>query len=58
MEIEDAGESIVLKPIADQTGLVEKEGILIFRGRATDDLGAAIHAHHTARLRKVGGTTG
>jgi AbrB family looped-hinge helix DNA binding protein len=53
--IEDAGESIVLKPVTDQSGLVEKDGLLVFRGRAVGDLDAALRSQRTARLRKAGG---
>jgi hypothetical protein len=56
--IEDAGESIELKPVPEQSGLGEKDGLLVFRGRAVGDIDAAMRDHRIARLRKAGGMHG
>jgi bifunctional DNA-binding transcriptional regulator/antitoxin component of YhaV-PrlF toxin-antitoxin module len=56
--VEDAGEAIVLKPAADQSGLVEKDGLMVFRGRALGDLDVAIRSQRTDRLRTAGGIPG
>jgi AbrB family looped-hinge helix DNA binding protein len=56
VEIEDSAETIVLRVLSDLPGLVEKQGILIFRGRATGDLDSAIRSHRNERLRKTGGS--
>jgi len=56
--VEDTDEAIVLKPIADQSGLVEKDGLMVFRGRAMGDLDAAMHGQRTDRLRTAGGIPG
>jgi AbrB family looped-hinge helix DNA binding protein len=53
--VEDAGETIVLKPAADQSGLFEKDGLMVFRGRALGDLDAAIRGQRVDRLRRAGG---
>ncbi len=58
VEIEDSPETIVLRVLSDQPGLVEKEGILVFRGRASGDLDLAIRSQRNERLRKSGGLSG
>jgi AbrB family looped-hinge helix DNA binding protein len=55
--IEDTGEWIGLKPVVEQSGLVEKDGLLVFRGSAVDDLDAAVRNQRAARLRTAGGIT-
>jgi AbrB family looped-hinge helix DNA binding protein len=56
VEIEDSAETIVLRVLSHLPGLPEKQGILIFRGRATGDLDSAIRAHRNERLRNAGGS--
>jgi AbrB family looped-hinge helix DNA binding protein len=58
VEVEDSPETIVLRVLSELPGLVEKEGILVFRGRATGDLDSAIRPQRSERLRKTGGTVG
>ena len=55
VEIEDAGETIMLRRSDDLPGLVEKDGILVFRARATGDLDGAIRAHREERFRTMRG---
>jgi AbrB family looped-hinge helix DNA binding protein len=55
IDIEDAADMIVVRPHAELPGLVEKEGILVFRGQATGDLNAAVKSHRIDRLRKSRG---
>jgi AbrB family looped-hinge helix DNA binding protein len=55
VEIEDAGDIIKLHRLDDLPGLVEKDGIMVFRGRATGDLDAAIRTHRDERLGTVRG---
>ena len=55
VEIEDAGETITLRRFDELPGLVEKDGILVFRGRATGNLEGAIHAHRDERIRTAQG---
>jgi AbrB family looped-hinge helix DNA binding protein len=57
VEIEDAGDSIVLNRLDELPGLVEKDGIMVFRARATGDLELAIRAQRDERLRTVRGPT-
>lgn len=56
--VEDTGEAIVLKPVTDQSGLVEKEGLMVFRGTATGDLDTSMRGQRAERLRRAGGITG
>jgi AbrB family looped-hinge helix DNA binding protein len=53
VEIEDTGETIVLRAMAELPGLVEKEGILVFRGQPTGVLEAGLRSHREQRLHKV-----
>jgi AbrB family looped-hinge helix DNA binding protein len=55
VEIEDTGDSIKLHRLDELPGVVEKDGIMVFRGRATGDLDAAIRAHRDERLGTVRG---
>jgi AbrB family looped-hinge helix DNA binding protein len=56
VEIEDGAETITLRLVSDLPGLIEKEGILVFRGYATGDLESSIRTHREERLRKSGGS--
>ena len=56
VEIEDAGETITLRRSDELPGLVEKDGILVFRARPTGDLDKAIRAHRDERLGSLGST--
>ena len=56
VEIEDGANEITLRPLFDLPGLVEKEGILVFRGRATGELDSAVRHHRDERLRRAGGS--
>ena len=53
VEIEDSGEFIVLRRADELPGLVEKEGVLVFRALSTGDLDGAIRAHRDDRLRSA-----
>jgi AbrB family looped-hinge helix DNA binding protein len=55
VEIEDSAETILLRVLSDLPGLVEKQGILIFSGRATGELDSTIRSLREERLRKGGG---
>jgi AbrB family looped-hinge helix DNA binding protein len=53
VEIEDTAEAIVLRPLTELPGLVEKEGILVFRGHPTGDLEAGLRLHREQRSNRV-----
>ncbi len=55
VEIEDAGDTITLRRSDELPGLVEKDGVLVFRARATGDLEGAIRANRDERLRSARG---
>lgn len=55
LEVEDTGDSIVLRVATEPPGLVEKEGILVYRGRAAGDIQAATARHRLERLVRQGG---
>jgi AbrB family looped-hinge helix DNA binding protein len=56
IEIEESGESILLHPVSELPGLVEKEGILIFRGHSEGSIDSAVRSHRDERLRAAGGS--
>jgi AbrB family looped-hinge helix DNA binding protein len=53
VEIEDSTGTITLRMASDLPGLVEKEGILVFRGPATGDLDSSIRSHREERLQQT-----
>lgn len=55
LEIEERAECIVLKPVLDQTPIVEKDGLLVFRGKAAASMRDAVAEHRRLRMRKLGG---
>ena len=54
IEIEDSGETLTLRIVSPQPGLVEKEGIMVFRGSATGDIESAVRSHRDKRSRASG----
>ena len=58
LEILDTGETIVLRRLSDLPGLVEKDGILVFRSHATGDVESAVRDHRAHRLSRKGAVTG
>jgi AbrB family looped-hinge helix DNA binding protein len=57
VEIEDSGDSIRIHRLNELPGLVEKDGVMVFRAHPTGDVDAAIVAHRGERLRTVRGPT-
>lgn len=55
LKIEERDQGIVLKPIAESTPLVLKDGILVFTGEVEDDIEAAVRREREERSRKVAG---
>lgn len=55
VEIEMKGHAIVLKPVEHEPSLTVKEGILVYSGTATGDLGGAIRSHRLSRSDKKSG---
>jgi AbrB family looped-hinge helix DNA binding protein len=55
VEIEETADAILLRLLSDLPGLVEKDGILVFRGRANGALDSALRSHRGERLRRARG---
>ncbi len=53
LEVTEEGQRIVLRPIEAEPHLVEKDGVLVFRGKAAGDLSEALRAHRRARIRDL-----
>ncbi len=50
LEISERGDAVVLRPLREEGTLVEEDGLLVFRGRATGDLDEAVARTREARL--------
>jgi AbrB family looped-hinge helix DNA binding protein len=55
LAIEEKGDGILLKPVAGRSGLVRKEGVLVFAGEVEGDLSEAVQRDREERLRKISG---
>lgn len=55
LTIEERSGGILLKPVGGRTGLVRKEGVLVFAGEAEEDLALAVQSDRDERSRKVAG---
>ena len=53
LEIEEVKDGILLKPIRDEPLLVERDGVLVFLGRSSDDVTNAVEKLREARLRAL-----
>ena len=54
MEIESVGDEVVLKPVREEPSVVDKDGVLIFTGLATEDIWVARQRPYEDRARIVG----
>ena len=53
IDIGENGNEIIVKPLDDETPLEIEDGVLVYAGVATGDLGEAIRRHRGGRLSKV-----
>jgi|tagenome__1003787_1003787.scaffolds.fasta_scaffold18634637_2 AbrB family looped-hinge helix DNA binding protein len=53
LKLEERDEEIVLKPVAEKSPLVLKDGILVFTGEVEGDLEAALQRDRDERSRKL-----
>jgi AbrB family looped-hinge helix DNA binding protein len=53
LRVEEADGAVHLRPITDHPPLGEKDGVLVFLGRATGDLDRAVREHRELRLARV-----
>lgn len=54
MELQETDDSIVLKPLYGEPNLIEKDGVLVFSGKAVGDLDQALEKHREERLNLIG----
>jgi len=55
LTIEEQGGGILLRPFDGRSGLVRKEGVLVFSGEVTGDVDAAVQRDREERVRKIAG---
>ena len=55
LAIEEKGGGILLKPVGGRSGLVRKEGILVFAGEVEGDLSEVVQRERDERSRKLSG---
>lgn len=53
--IEESEQTIILKPIHDEPNLIVKDGVLVFSGTPTDNIGEALKKHREERARRLAG---
>lgn len=53
IEIDEKDNEVILKLVDHEPSLIMKEGILVYSGKATEDLRGAVRAHREERLHKV-----
>ena len=53
LQIEKEGEKIVLQPVQGEPKIKEKEGILVFTGKAVGDVEGALHEHRKRRMKRM-----
>ena len=56
IRIEEGKNEILLKPIEGDPSLIEKEGVLVYTGRAVGDLEAGVDEFRRERSRSLGGS--
>ncbi|MGH9324804.1 MAG: AbrB/MazE/SpoVT family DNA-binding domain-containing protein [Vicinamibacteria bacterium] len=49
--VEEVDDGILLRPVRDEPGLVEKEGVLVFTGKPTEDVARTLEKIRAGRLR-------
>jgi len=54
LKIEERERQVILEPIDKETCLVEKDGLLVFSGSASEDLSGRVRSHRIDRLEKLG----
>lgn len=49
--VEEVDEGILLRPVRDEPGLVDKDGVLVFTGKPTEDVAHTLEKLRAGRLR-------
>lgn len=53
LEVQEQGGDVLLKPVQEEPCLLEKEGVLVFGGKAAGDLAEAVQSHRRERLKRI-----
>ena len=53
LEVQQQGGDVLLKPVQEEPRLLEKDGVLVFRGKASGDLTESVQTHRRERLKRV-----
>ncbi len=58
LKIREMDRSILLQPVREDAPLVIKEGVLVYKGSAAEDLTGVVRAHREKRSGELGSKTG
>jgi AbrB family looped-hinge helix DNA binding protein len=53
LEVQQQGGDVLLKPVQEEPRLLEKDGVLVFEGKASGDLAESVQSHRRERLKRV-----
>lgn len=53
LEVQQQGGDVLLKPLQEEPRLLEKDGVLVFGGKALGDLAEPVQSHRWKRLKRV-----
>jgi AbrB family looped-hinge helix DNA binding protein len=53
LEVEQQGGDVLLKPVQEEPRLLEKDGVLVFRGKASGDVAESVRSHRRERLKRI-----
>jgi AbrB family looped-hinge helix DNA binding protein len=51
LALEEVDDGILLRPVRGEPGLVEKDGVLVFTGKPTENVGSTLEKLRARRLR-------
>jgi len=54
LELQETNDTIILRPHIAEPDLIEKEGVLVYSGKAAGDLERALERHRVERLSLAG----
>lgn len=53
LEVQQHGGDVLLKPVQEEPRLLEKDGVLVFRGKALGELTESVRSHRRERLQRI-----
>ncbi|MGE5310524.1 MAG: AbrB/MazE/SpoVT family DNA-binding domain-containing protein [Nitrospirota bacterium] len=53
LEVHQQGEGVLLKPLQEEPRLLERDGVLVVRGKASGDLTESVQIHRRERVKRV-----